>query len=261
MKKPTEQQKGLARNAKDYTTEGIMKMADKLLRKFHGTADDRRTVRACIRAWQEHGYVFASGRQGVKKNDPNILETYVTKTAKAVTSRKLPSEREFVVQPGEDAVVEQVVQAALDMSLISTNADIVRLGHSVSTRRGDLLEEYIWMKAKRYGIVWLRAESVKASDFAFEDDGELLQVKNSSTTENSSSAGDRNSYGVEKWYHVNAKGQPQWNVLIAKIQQHTTKRVPKNLFTEAEFTKFCVDSIVANMVAAGGVRMLCELDG
>ena len=260
MKNKTKQQESLARNAAIYTTAGIRKMVNRLIRKYHGTSDDKKCLLACVRAWHDSDYVLTPNCRGIDTDDQNIVKTYLTKRAKAITGKELPSTRPFVVKHGEDPVIEQVVQAALDMSFISTNAEIVKLGIAVSTRRGDLLEEYIWKKARPYGLIWLKAESVKASDFAFEDDGELLQVKNSSNTENSSSSGDRNSYGVPKWWHIDAKGMPRWSVLIAKIQEHTTKCVPQNLFTEAEFTKFCVDSMVANMVADGGIQLLCELD-
>ena len=48
------------------------------------------------------------------------------------------------------------------------------------------------------------SETVKSDDFVYED-GRLLQIKNRSNSENSSSSAVRNGTQIEKWFRIKAR--------------------------------------------------------
>ncbi len=94
-----------------------------------------------------------------------------------------------------------------------------RLSMSAENILGQLLEEYLSIKLRPYGWYCCWGASIRAVDFCNER-GQLLQVKNRSNTENSSSSAIRNNTEIIKWYRLNANnGQHKWMELegITKI--------------------------------------------
>ncbi|MCK8142479.1 SinI family restriction endonuclease [Flavobacterium sp. I-SCBP12n] len=69
---------------------------------------------------------------------------------------------------------------------------------SIENLIGDLLEEYLSIKLCDYGWVCCWGSSIDAVDFC-NSDGNLLQVKNSDNSENSSSSRVRNGTEIKKW--------------------------------------------------------------
>ncbi|WP_289659370.1 SinI family restriction endonuclease [Flavobacterium panacagri] len=73
-----------------------------------------------------------------------------------------------------------------------------RLLMSIETIVGDLLEEYLSIKLYDYNWVCCWGSSIDAVDFC-NSKGELLQIKNSDNSENSSSSKVRNGTEIKKW--------------------------------------------------------------
>ncbi len=85
-----------------------------------------------------------------------------------------------------------------------------RLSMSAENILGLLLEEFLAEKIANYGWFFCWGESMRHVDFC-NVDGSLLQVKNRSNSENSSSLRVRINQPIEKWYRVDAvNGNYQW---------------------------------------------------
>lgn len=88
-----------------------------------------------------------------------------------------------------------------------------RLGMSAENILGLILEEYLSDNLKDYGWHCAWGETVKSVDFVNEN-GDLLQVKNRSNSENSSSSAVRDGTEIEKWYRIKAdRIQYMWDKL------------------------------------------------
>ncbi|PLS67519.1 MAG: hypothetical protein CV045_13160 [Cyanobacteria bacterium M5B4] len=103
---------------------------------------------------------------------------------------------------------------------------------------GLLLEEFLAEKLADYGWYCCWGESVQHVDFC-NVDGSLLQVKNRSNTENSSSSKVRIKQPIEKWHRVDAKtGSYRWSYFNNK---YNTDR-----FSEDNFITFVQQVLVHN---------------
>lgn len=78
-----------------------------------------------------------------------------------------------------------------------------RLGMSAENILGLMLEEYLSERLLPHGWHCAWGETVKSVDFVHED-GRLLQIKNRSNSENSSSSAVREGTNIEKWYRIKA---------------------------------------------------------
>jgi hypothetical protein len=82
---------------------------------------------------------------------------------------------------------------------------------------GSLLEEYIATVMEPLGWIWCSGKMIKASDFIrfpAKNTGKphLLQVKNRSNSENSSSSSIRKGTTIDKWYRLEAvSGATRWD--------------------------------------------------
>jgi len=68
---------------------------------------------------------------------------------------------------------------------------------------GLMLEEYLSINLQKHGWHCAWGETVRSVDFVNED-GSLLQIKNRSNSENSSSSAVRDGTEIEKWYRIKA---------------------------------------------------------
>ncbi len=99
-----------------------------------------------------------------------------------------------------DPIIEKIIGARLDHL---TDDDLVkisyahRLGMSAENILGLLLEEYLASRLKAYGWHCAWGETIKSVDFVNEQ-GNLLQIKNRSNSENSSSSSVRDGTEIEK---------------------------------------------------------------
>ncbi len=95
---------------------------------------------------------------------------------------------------------------------------------------GLLLEEFLAEKLAQYGWFCCWGECVRHVDFC-NVDGSLLQVKNRSNSENSSSSRVRINQPIEKWYRVDAvNGNYQWSYWRDKYKDDS--------FSEEKFIAF-----------------------
>ena len=76
---------------------------------------------------------------------------------------------------------------------------------SAENIQGNLLEEYIATKVKPYGFLWCSGNVLHAIDFCNTTGTMLIQIKNKSNTENSSSSAIRTGTTIEKWYRLGTR--------------------------------------------------------
>jgi SinI restriction endonuclease len=132
-----------------------------------------------------------------------------------------------------DPIVDTIVGARLS-GLSTDQLSQIKFAHRLSMSAenilGLLLEEYLAEILAEYGWHCGWGEVVRHVDFCH-NDGALLQIKNRSNSENSSSSRVRLNQPIEKWYRVDAKtGQYQWSEFN---QRYNTDR-----FSEAGFIEF-----------------------
>ena len=95
-----------------------------------------------------------------------------------------------------------------------------RLAMSAENILGPFVEEYVFDRLKPFGWALAWGETVKSVDLCSRD-GSLIQIKNRSNTENSSSNKVRVGTDIKKWFRVDAStGAYLWEELcvIAKVQ-------------------------------------------
>jgi len=134
------------------------------------------------------------------------IEKWVIKYKKGYDGR--PSVR-VSNPPGTvaDPIIELIIKGKLTHL---TKADLEkisfahRLGMSAENILGALLEEYLANNLSHAGWYCAWGETVKSVDFV-KKNGELLQIKNRSNSENSSSSSVRDGTNIQKWYRVESK--------------------------------------------------------
>ncbi|WP_416670520.1 SinI family restriction endonuclease [Egbenema bharatensis] len=140
-----------------------------------------------------------------------------------------------------DPIVSIIINARLTGLTIEQLEQIKyahRLSMSAENIQGLLLEEFLAEQLADYGWYCCWGESVRHVDFC-NVDGSLLQVKNRSNSENSSSSRVRIKQPIEKWYRVDAKtGSYRWFYFNDK---YDTDR-----FSEENFVAFVQQVLIVN---------------
>jgi hypothetical protein len=113
-----------------------------------------------------------------------------------------------------DPMVTKIINARLT-GLTDEHLDQINYAHRLSMSaeniQGLLLEEFLAEQLADYGWYCGWGDSVRHVDFC-NLDGSLLQVKNRSNSENSSSSRVRINQPIEKWYRVDAQtGLYRWS--------------------------------------------------
>lgn len=140
-----------------------------------------------------------------------------------------------------DPIIEKIIGTRIPDLTDDDLAKITyahRLGMSAENILGLILEEYLSdnLKANGWHCAW--GETVKAVDFVNED-GRLLQIKNRSNSENSSSSSVRDGTVIEKWYRIKAdRVEYMWGVLNDLCS--TTH------LSEEGFVQFIKDTLTSN---------------
>jgi SinI restriction endonuclease len=132
-----------------------------------------------------------------------------------------------------DPIVDVIIGARLS-GLSADQLSQIKFAHRLSMSAenilGLLLEEYLAEMLAEYGWHCCWGEVVRHVDFCH-NDGALLQIKNRSNSENSSSSRVRLNQPIEKWYRVDAKtGQSQWSEF--------NQRYDTDQFSETGFVNF-----------------------
>ena len=159
-----------------------------------GRKKNRLTAEQCIEKWVQNFFDGYKGR---------------------ISQRKSP-------KPGTvpDDIVNTIIQNCLpNLSSEDINSIVYahRLSMSAENILGLLLEEFLSRKLSSLGWVMAWGETIKSVDFCNED-GFLLQIKNRSNSENSSSSKIRDGKPIKKWIRINANnGCCGWEKLAELI--------------------------------------------
>jgi len=140
-----------------------------------------------------------------------------------------------------DPIVSVIINARLT-GLATEHLEQIKYAHRLSMSaeniQGLLLEEFLAEQLADYGWYCCWGESVRHVDFC-NIDGSLLQIKNRSNSENSSSSRVRINQPIEKWYRVDAKtGSYRWDYFNEK---YGTDR-----FSEENFIAFVQQILSCN---------------
>ncbi len=120
----------------------------------------------------------------------------------------------------------------LDQNHIQSIVYAHRLGMSAENILGLLLEEFLFTKLSPFGWAMAWGETIKSVDFC-NAEGFLLQVKNRSNSENSSSSKIRSGKPIEKWFRINAtNGKCQWDELNAIVGAHSGLELNEKTFQQ-----------------------------
>lgn len=105
-----------------------------------------------------------------------------------------------------DPVIEEIIKARLS-ALNSEDLERIQYAHrlamSAENILGLILEEYLAVNLRKFGWYCAWGETVRSVDFVHKT-GKLLQIKNRSNSENSSSSAIRTGTNIEKWYRIKA---------------------------------------------------------
>ena len=120
---------------------------------------------------------------------------------------------------------DPIMQLALSYrlaSLSASNLEMIEEGHStlmtIENLIGEILEEYLSINLLASGWHCCWGSSIDAVDFC-NNKGDLLQVKNSDNSENSSSSKVRNGTKIKKWSRRNSTKNNtfRWGVLTSML--------------------------------------------
>ncbi|MBN2372185.1 SinI family restriction endonuclease [bacterium] len=113
-----------------------------------------------------------------------------------------------------------------------------RLSMSAENILGLLLEEYLADELLEFGWFCAWGDTIRHVDFCNKD-GRLLQIKNRSNSENSSSSRVRLETNIVKWFRVDARTNTfKWDEL--NIWHKTSK------FSEKKFHRFVINALAKN---------------
>ena len=192
----------------------------------------------------------APGNIGGKNDDErSLIRKWILKYQSGIEGRASVRESNL---PGTiaDPIIEEIIGARL-AALTKCDLNKItyahRLGMSAENILGLILEEYLANNLVEFGWHCAWGETVKSVDFVHED-GRLLQIKNRSNSENSSSSAIRTGTEIEKWFRIKAdRVEYMWESLneicgadslseagFVSFVKNTIKSNPSCLAVEAE---------------------------
>ncbi|MEH1862970.1 MAG: SinI family restriction endonuclease [Nostoc sp.] len=174
-------------------------------------------------------------------------EDYITKWLKKYFGgyKNRPSKRTSKkIGTVSDKILDTIISVRLP-TLSTDGINHIKYAHRLSMSAenilGLLLEEYLAEKLSFYGWYCAWGETINKVDFCTKK-GELLQVKNRSNSENSSSSSVREGTIIRKWHRVNAQnGAYYWKELNQLIGCAN--------FSEEDFAAFVRQTIAENPAA------------
>ncbi|WP_448605005.1 SinI family restriction endonuclease [Thermoleptolyngbya sp.] len=177
----------------------------------------------------------------LKANTPEMLATAWLKKYNNSYENRISRRISQVPSTVADPIVSIIINARLT-GLTTGHLEQIKYAHRLSMSaeniQGLLLEEFLAEQLADYGWYCCWGESVRYVDFC-NVDGFLLQVKNRSNSENSSSSRVRINQPIEKWYRVDARtGSYQWSYFS---NQYNTDR-----FSEENFVAFVQQVLIRN---------------
>lgn len=143
---------------------------------------------------------------GDKDDEETVIRKWLLKYENGYASRasKRTSKQSCVK---DDPIIEKIISARLQKLTKDDLGKIIyghRIGMAAENVLGLILEEYLCEQLRPYGWHCAWGSTIKSVDFVNKN-GELLQIKNRSNSENSSSSSVRKGTKIKKWYRVEAK--------------------------------------------------------
>lgn len=119
---------------------------------------------------------------------------------------------------------------------------------SAENIQGNLLEEFISSNILTFGFHWCNGNVLHAIDFCNSNGSLLLQIKNKSNTENSSSSNIRAGTDIKKWYRLGSRTENgtkvpsyKWSTLNNLINQYKTSNLKRECnLSEEDYQKFLI---------------------
>lgn len=192
--------------------------------------------------WEKSGFdiVYESWKTHVVDADLSTLPNFVRKFINGYNNR--PSVRTSKpIGTVPDMLIDKLIQTRVP-KFAKRDIDLIRFGHRLSMSAenilGLILEEYIYTKAVGHGWACCWGNCISKVDFC--SSHIMLQVKNRSNDENSSSSQIRAGTRILKWHRINANnGSTNWQELdsIVGVSQ---------LFSEKEYIEFATALIKRN---------------
>lgn len=192
-----------------------------------------------ITAFPEVGHDF-KGKKAPSKNS----EEYFRRLAQKFASGRKPT-----IPKPPATVPDEMVSIILNeyFDIDSEKLADIKHEHALSMGAenivGDLLERYIASVLEPHGWIWCAGAVIKAVDFIKApskpaEKWQLLQVKNRSNSENSSSSAIRDGTDIEKWFRCFCyKPKTNWdNFPDTALRKH---------LSEEEFKKFVIKYLKA----------------
>lgn len=143
-----------------------------------------------------------------------------------------------------DPILDEIISARIQ----HTNEDLesIKYGHRLSMSAeniaGSLLEEYIAEELLSQGWHCCWGETMKSIDFCNED-GQLLQIKNSDNSENSSSKTVRDGTLIKHWFRrFSRTGATNWPALNNLVENEDDE----DKLTEESFKLFVRNAVKNN---------------
>lgn len=163
-----------------------------------------------------------------------------------------------------DPAIRIIVQAAQNMSPEEAGRceQIHNLFMSAENVQGNLLEEYIAANVRPYGFLWCEGNVLRAVDFCNTDGSCLLQIKNKSNTENSSSSNIRQGTSIQKWFRLATSTRGgvktpvyRWDILNRLISEHRTQggTLPTCQMSEEDYQRFLQSAAGKNRAMITGL--------
>ena len=191
---------------------------------------------------------LANTIKGEFQNAEKRLEKWVNSFKDAYENR-ISVRQSKISDTKPDKAVNKILTTVLPQLQEEDVACIVnahRLAMSAENILGVLLEEYIFTRLqemekkmkKKWALAW--GTTIKTVDFC-SSNGDLLQIKNRSNSENSSSKAFREERGLQAWFRTDAKtGEHNWPELCSLLG------CSKKALSEEGFQKFIENTLKAN---------------
>ncbi len=194
----------------------------------------------------------------IKMPKTESYEGYLSRWIKGYEDAKnnLPSKRTANPKSScSDPAIKTIVQyvTGADEKISDEQSKHHNLFMSAENIQGNLLEEFINNEIRKFGWLWCNGNVLRAIDFCFHDGTVLLQVKNKSNTENSSSSAIRSGTAIKKWYRLGTRTSRgvkipdyKWSNLNDIINEHSVTTSEKCNLSEDAYISFLKDVATKN---------------
>ena len=185
-------------------------------------------------------------------NGIKTVPDYIERWVKCYHDATLNPPSERIATPKTactDPAIRLIVQTTQNMDINSAiEGELIHnLYMNAENIQGNLLEEYISIHIRKYGFLWCKGNILRAIDFCSSDGKVLLQIKNKSNTENSSSSHIRTGTTIKKWYRLGTKTENKkkvpkynWEKLNNLVDEYKTegKNLEKCNLSESSYLEF-----------------------